>query len=98
MTPSEERLQLRKKYHEITDAMVQGEQGGVHGLLLAEDVKDLGPFEDLKYVEFVKRGGGGGGGSWDVYLRKVPLRAHEIPPNENTRAFERWVMSAAEAL
>jgi len=61
-------------------------------------VKDLGPFEDLKYVEFVKRGRGGGGGSWDVYLRKVPLRAHEIPPNVNTGDFRDWIRAATEAL
>ena len=98
MTESQVRLELPQKYDKITDAMSQGEQETIHGWLLAEGVEDLGPFEAFKHLEFVKRGGGGDNESWDVYVRKVPSRAHEIPASENMRAFERWTMSAAGAL
>ena len=97
MAESQARVKLRQKYDEITDAMLQGDQETIHGWLLAEGVEDLGPFEEFKHLEFVKRGGGDNE-KWNVYVRKVPLQAQEIPASENMRAFERWTMSAAGAL
>ena len=56
----------------------------IHGFLLAEGAKDLGPFEDFKHL--IKRGGRDNE-SWNVCVRRP---AHEIPASENMRAFERW--------
>ena len=92
---------LRKEYDEIVERILKKSDEidlTIHGVLFKEGVTNLDPFEDFKYLEYVKRGGGIGGESWDVYVRKVPLQAHEIAPNENTAAFTRWTMSASDVL
>ena len=92
---------LREEYDEIVEKILKKSDEialTMHGVFFKEGVTNLDLFEQFKYLEYVKRGGGGGGESWDVYVRKVPLQAHEIAPNVSTEDYGRWKMSASDAL
>lgn len=89
-----DRGMLCGEYEKIVEEMLKkSDKMTTHGVLFKMGVQNLGPFEQFKHLEFVKRGGGGND-SWDVYVRKVPLGAHEIPPSLNTQNFGVWNIRA----
>ena len=82
---------LRTEYEEITQKMLEESDDfelTIHGVLFKRGVENLGPFEQFKHFEFVKRGGGRGGGdgndSWDV-PRGVPEHFRNGPVPEISR-------------